>query len=110
MYFLKTGTKDYYKGALIMKAHGVIRRIDHLGRVVIPKDFRRTNCIQDGDPVEITCNADNEIVIRKYDPHKDLSSHIDYLTEQIEIYKFDLEKNKKVLNLFEQIKDVLKDS
>lgn len=92
-----------------MKARGVIRRIDHLGRVVIPKDFRRSNCIKDGDPVEIICNANNEIVIRKYDPHKDLYDHIAYLSEQIEIYKFDLDKNKKVLSLFEQIKSVLKD-
>ena len=91
-----------------MKANGVIRRIDHLGRVVIPKDFRRTNCIQDGDPVEILCNADNEIVIRKYDPHNDLADHIQYLAEQVDIHKFDLEKNKKVLDLFQQLIDVLK--
>ena len=92
-----------------MKKKGVIRRIDHLGRVVIPKDFRYASFIKDGDPVEIFCNENNDIIIRKYDPHKDLSAHIEYLTEQIEIYKFDLEKNKKVLDLFNQIKDVLKD-
>lgn len=92
-----------------MNNQGVIRRIDHLGRVVIPKDFRRSNCIQDGDPVEIYTNADNEIVIRKFDPHQDLSNHIQYLTEQLEIYKYDLDKNKKVLDLFHQILEVLKD-
>ena len=90
-----------------MNSNGVIRRIDHLGRVVIPKDFRRANHIQDGDPVEMFINPNNEIIIRKYDPHQDLSNHIKYLTEQLEIYKYDLDKNKKVLELFHQLIDVL---
>lgn len=92
-----------------MNTNGVIRRIDHLGRVVIPKDFRRTNKIQDGDPVEIFINTDSEIVIRKFDPHQDLSHHIKYLADQVEIYKYDLDKNKKVLDLFDQLIEVLKD-
>lgn len=97
------------KGAVIfMKKKGVIRRIDHLGRVVIPKDFRYSNFINDGDPVEIFCNDDGEIVIRKYDPHHDLAAHIQYLADQVEIHKFDLEKNKKVLSLFQQLIEVLK--
>lgn len=91
-----------------MKKKGVIRRIDHLGRVVIPKDFRYASFIKDGDPVEIFCNENNDIVIRKYDPHNDLADHIQYLADQVEIHKFDLEKNKKVLDLFQQLIDVLK--
>ena len=91
-----------------MKKKGVIRRIDHLGRVVIPKDFRYASFIKDGDPVEIFCNENNDIVIRKYDPHNDLADHIQYLAEQVDIHKFDLEKNKKVLDLFQQLIDVLK--
>lgn len=92
-----------------MTTNGVIRRIDHLGRVVIPKDFRRANQLQDGDPVEIFTNAESEIVIRKFDPHQDLSHHIKYLAEQVEIYKYDLDKNKKVLDLFDQLIEVLED-
>lgn len=92
-----------------MLNQGVIRRIDHLGRVVIPKDFRRANFLQDGDPVEILTNAEGEIIIRKFDPHKDLSDHIKYLTEQVEIYKYDLEKNKKILKLFHEMIDVLEE-
>lgn len=91
-----------------MKKKGVIRRIDHLGRVVIPKDFRYASFIKDGDPVEIFCNENNDIIIRKYDPHNDLADHIQYLAEQVDIHKFDLEKNKKVLDLFQQLIDVLK--
>lgn len=92
-----------------MKPKGVIRRVDHLGRVVIPIDFRRANYIQDGDPIEMYTNANNEIIIRKYDPHKDMSDHIKYLAEQVEIYKYDLDKNKKILDLLHQIVDVLED-
>lgn len=92
-----------------MRKDGVIRRIDHLGRVVIPKDFRCANFIADGDPVEIFCNENNEIILRKYDPHKDLSDHIKYLADQVEVNKFDLEKNKKVLDLFHQLVDVLEE-
>lgn len=92
-----------------MATSGVIRRIDHLGRVVIPKDFRRANQLQDGDPVEIFTNAESEIVIRKFDPHQDLSNHIKYLADQVEIYKYDLDKNKKVLDLFDQLIEVLED-
>ena len=90
-----------------MTTNGVIRRIDHLGRVVIPKDFRRANQLQDGDPVEIYTNGDGEIVIRKFDPHENLSRHIKYLADQVEIYKYDLDKNKKILDLFNQIVQVL---
>lgn len=48
-----------------MKATGIIRRIDDLGRVVIPKELRRTFGIANGDPVEIFTTAE-EIVLRKY--------------------------------------------
>ena len=92
-----------------MATNGVIRRIDHLGRVVIPKDFRRANQLQDGDPVEIFTNAESEIVIRKFDPRQDLSNHIKYLADQVEIYKYDLDKNRKVLDLFDQLIEVLED-
>lgn len=48
-----------------MKATGVIRRIDDLGRIVIPKEIRRTMAIQEGDALEI-CTTDEGILIRKY--------------------------------------------
>jgi len=50
-----------------MKSTGIVRRIDDLGRIVIPKEIRRTFNIQEGDPLEIGVN-DQEIILRKYVP------------------------------------------
>ena len=49
-----------------MKATGIVRRIDDLGRVVIPKEIRRTQCIRVGDPLEIFVTAKGEVVFKKY--------------------------------------------
>ena len=50
-----TARYDYYFGGIFyMKATGIVRRIDDLGRVVIPKELRRTLRIRDGDPSQIT--------------------------------------------------------
>jgi len=47
-----------------MKATGVVRRIDDLGRVVVPKEIRRTLRIREGDPMEIFTNRDGEIILK----------------------------------------------
>ena len=49
-----------------MKATGIVRRIDDLGRVVIPKEIRRTMRIREGDPLEIYTSRDGEVIIKKY--------------------------------------------
>lgn len=51
-----------------MKATGIVRRIDDLGRVVVPKEIRRTLRIREGDPMEIFTNHDGEIILKKYSP------------------------------------------
>ncbi len=51
-----------------MKATGIVRRIDDLGRVVIPKELRRTLRIREGDPLEIFVNNDGEVIFKKYSP------------------------------------------
>ncbi|MDO4739692.1 MAG: stage V sporulation protein T [Eubacteriales bacterium] len=51
-----------------MKATGIVRRIDELGRVVIPKEIRRTLRIREGDPLEIYTDHDGEVVLKKYSP------------------------------------------
>lgn len=51
-----------------MKATGIVRRIDELGRVVIPKEIRRTQRIRQGDTLEIFTAADGEVVFKKYSP------------------------------------------
>ncbi|MFI3116133.1 MAG: stage V sporulation T C-terminal domain-containing protein [Clostridia bacterium] len=57
-----------------MKATGIVRRIDDLGRVVIPKEIRRTMRIREGDPLEIFTNKDGEVIFKKYSPLGELSS------------------------------------
>ena len=56
-----------------MKATGIVRRIDDLGRVVIPKEIRRTHRIKEGDPLEIYTDRDGEVIFKKYSPIGELS-------------------------------------
>ena len=51
-----------------MKATGIVRRIDDLGRVVIPKEIRKTLRIREGDPLEIFTDRDGEVIFKKYSP------------------------------------------
>ena len=79
-----------------MKATGVVRRIDDLGRVVIPKEIRRTLRIKEGDPLEIFTDKEGEVILKKYSPIGELSEfaaeyaetltkttgHIAYITDK----------------------------
>lgn len=56
-----------------MKATGVVRRIDDLGRIVIPKEIRKTLHIKEGDPLEIFTDKDGEVILKKYSPIGELS-------------------------------------
>ncbi len=56
-----------------MKATGIVRRIDDLGRVVIPKEIRRTMRIREGDPLEIFTNPEGEVIFKKYSPIGELN-------------------------------------
>lgn len=58
-----------------MKATGIVRRIDDLGRVVIPKEIRRTMRIREGDPLEIYTSNDGEVIFKKYSPIIEISSY-----------------------------------
>ena len=57
-----------------MKATGIVRRIDDLGRVVIPKEIRRTMRIREGDPLEIYTDREGEVIFKKYSPIGELST------------------------------------
>ena len=57
-----------------MKATGVVRRMDNLGRIVIPKEIRRTLRIREGDPLEIFTGPEGEVIFKKYSPIGDLSN------------------------------------
>ncbi len=58
-----------------MKATGIVRRIDDLGRVVIPKEIRRTMRIREGDPLEIYTDTDGEVIFKKYSPIGELGPY-----------------------------------
>ena len=64
-----------------MKATGVVRRIDDLGRVVIPKEIRKTLRIKEGDPLEIFTDREGEVILKKYSPIGELS---EFATEYAE--------------------------
>lgn len=60
-----------------MKATGIVRRIDDLGRVVIPKEIRRTLRIREGDPLEIFVAREGEVILKKYSPISELGQFAD---------------------------------
>ena len=64
-----------------MKATGIVRRIDDLGRVVIPKEIRRTLRIREGDPLEIFTDREGEVILKKYSPIGELG---EFATEYVE--------------------------
>lgn len=66
-----------------MKATGIVRRIDDLGRVVIPKEIRRTLRIREGDPLEIYTEKDGEVIFKKYSPMGELQDIAAQLCEAI---------------------------
>ena len=66
-----------------MKATGIVRRIDDLGRVVIPKEIRRTLQIRESDPLEIFTDQDGGIVLKKFSPIGELSHHAKHYTDSL---------------------------
>ena len=66
-----------------MKATGIVRRIDDLGRIVIPKEIRRTLRIRESDPLEIYTTADGEVIFKKYSPMGDLADFAVQICESI---------------------------
>jgi len=80
-----------------MKATGVVRRIDDLGRVVIPKEIRRTLRIREGEPLEIFTDQDGEVILKKYIPINDLSlyaqEYVDVLSETLSAIAVVADKN-----------------
>ncbi|EJP6473074.1 stage V sporulation protein T [Clostridium sp. FAM 1755] len=67
-----------------MKATGIVRRIDDLGRVVIPKEIRRTLRIREGDPLEIFTDREGGVILKKYSPIGDLSEFSKGYTDSLQ--------------------------
>ncbi len=66
-----------------MKATGIVRRIDDLGRVVIPKEIRRTLRIRESDPLEIFTDREGEIILKKYSPIGEMSTFAKQYAESL---------------------------
>lgn len=66
-----------------MKATGIVRRIDDLGRVVIPKEIRRTLRIKEGDPLEIFTDREGEVILKKYSPIGELGKFAKEFAESL---------------------------
>ena len=92
-----------------MRATGIIRRIDDLGRIVIPKEIRRTYGIADGTPIEIFTNSDG-IILRRYCAEDELMNTVNVLSDAVEGYIDDLdcEKVQQIRKHIEEIRGLLK--
>ena len=66
-----------------MKATGIVRRIDDLGRIVVPKEIRRTLRIREGDPLEIFTDREGEIILKKYSPLGEMGNFADQYAESL---------------------------
>lgn len=83
-----------------MKATGIVRRIDELGRIVIPKELRRTLHIKADDPIEIFTAEDGVIALRKYEPSNSVLSYLELLEAIINDEEF-RHKNKMLVKIAE---------
>lgn len=90
-----------------MKATGIIRRVDDLGRIVIPKEIRRSIGIREGDPLEIYVGKRGEVIFWKYDP--DIPNRIERpLQDNIQSFcdADNLDVNK-ALHLLDEVRQIL---
>ena len=81
--FAGSKTVSSERNDYIMKATGIVRRIDDLGRVVIPKEIRRTMRIREGTPLEIFTDREGQIILKKYSPMMELGSFAKQYAESV---------------------------
>ncbi len=65
---MEINSANVYGMEVLYEGNGIVRRIDDLGRIVIPKEIRRTLRIRETDPMEIYTDMDGQIVLKKYSP------------------------------------------
>ena len=90
-----------------MKATGIVRRIDDLGRVVVPKEIRRSLNIREGDPLELFLDGD-KVYFQKYIPTEEYSSSIDHLISLLKEEEYSIPNKEKVLLALEIAKEFLR--
>ena len=90
-----------------MKATGIIRRVDDLGRVVIPKEIRRTVGIREGEPLEIFLDGRDTVCFRKYETN--LCGDVDRLKNQIKTYcDLPYETMARIEILLEEVQELVR--
>ena len=90
-----------------MRATGIVRRIDDLGRVVIPREIRRSLGIREGDALEIFVDGKDTVCFRKY--VVDLRDEVEYLKSQIEIASnLSYEEQAKAMTLLNEVRNLIK--
>ena len=91
-----------------MRATGIVRRIDELGRIVIPREIRRSLGIREGDSLEIFVDGKDTVCFRKYTV--DLRDEVEYLKGQIEIASnLSYGTQAKAMTLLNEVKKLIKD-
>ncbi|MDE6517926.1 MAG: AbrB/MazE/SpoVT family DNA-binding domain-containing protein [Acetatifactor sp.] len=68
---------------MFMKATGIVRRIDDLGRIVIPKEIRRTLRIRESDPLEIYTDREGQVILKKYSPIGEMTTFAKQYAESL---------------------------
>lgn len=90
-----------------MKAVGIIRRFDELGRISIPKELRRRLGIIEGTPIEIFLTEDNDgIVLKKYDSYSELNNYISIIREIVT--ENEVDNSEDILEHLRAISKILK--
>ena len=90
-----------------MKATGIIRRVDDLGRVAIPREIRRSMGIREGEPLEIFIDGRDTVCFRKYETN--LCGEVDRLKDQIETYcDLPRETQARIATLLEEVWELVK--
>ena len=89
-----------------MRATGIVRRVDDLGRIVIPKEIRRSMGISEGEPLEIFIDGRDTVCFRNYEAN--LNGEIDHLVDTIETCVDDYEKMAQIKKLLGEVRKLVK--
>lgn len=91
-----------------MKATGIIRRFDDLGRIVVPKEIRRRLGISEGTPMELFLTEDGDgVVFKKYDSYSELNNYLDTIRDIVA--ENEVDKSEEILEHLRAIRKIIKE-
>ena len=94
-----------------MKSTGIVRRIDDLGRIVIPMEIRKSLAIGDREPLEIYTDGEGHIILKKYNSLMGISSQINAIREMIDEYtNYKPEVTRKAVSLLTDLESLIKNA